>query len=113
MNPSDIGTKALGRERFHRLRSMLDVALDLTSLTYQPTTNSSARYGHPKRQVTCAMSELNPAYPAHALLEQEVSKDSREREQRKPRFWAKRQKVKRSETLSTSCLTSVTCRTFT
>ena len=25
VNPSDIGTKALGRERFHRLRSMLSI----------------------------------------------------------------------------------------
>ena len=30
VNPSEIGTKALGRERFHRLRSMLGVGTDLT-----------------------------------------------------------------------------------
>ena len=30
VNPSDIGTKALGRERFHRLRSMLGMGTDLT-----------------------------------------------------------------------------------
>ena len=29
VNPSDIGTKALGRERFHRLRSMLGVGTEL------------------------------------------------------------------------------------
>ena len=28
VNPSDIGTKALGRERFYRLRSMLDMGTD-------------------------------------------------------------------------------------
>ena len=30
VNPSDIGTKALGRERFYRLRSMLGMGTDLT-----------------------------------------------------------------------------------
>ena len=30
VNPSDVGTKALGRERFHRLRSMLDMANELS-----------------------------------------------------------------------------------
>ena len=30
VNPGDIGTKALGRERFHRLRSMLGIRTDLT-----------------------------------------------------------------------------------
>ena len=30
VNPSDIGTKALGRERFHRLRSMLGVGTELS-----------------------------------------------------------------------------------
>ena len=30
MNPSDIGTKALGRERFHRLRSMLGMGTELS-----------------------------------------------------------------------------------
>ena len=29
VNPSDIGTKALGCDRFHRLRSMLGVGTDL------------------------------------------------------------------------------------
>ena len=29
VNPSDIGTKALGRERFHRLRSMLGMGTKL------------------------------------------------------------------------------------
>ena len=28
VNPSDIGTKALGRERFHRLRSMLGMGTE-------------------------------------------------------------------------------------
>ena len=42
-----------------------------------------------------------------AILEQEVSRDSAS-EQRKPRFGEKRQKVKHSETLPTSSLTSVT-----
>ena len=41
--------------------------LDLTSLTYQPTTKSSDRLGHPKRHVTFALSERKPAFPAHAL----------------------------------------------
>ena len=37
VNPSDIGTKALGRERFHRLRSMLGMGTELseTSFTWQ------------------------------------------------------------------------------
>ena len=43
------------------------IVLDLTSLTYQPTTKSSDRSGHPKRHVIFAMSERKPAYPAHAL----------------------------------------------
>ena len=30
VNPSDIGTKALGRERFHRLKSMLGMGLELS-----------------------------------------------------------------------------------
>ena len=30
VNPSDIGTKALGRERFHRLRSMLGVGREVS-----------------------------------------------------------------------------------
>ena len=29
VNPSDIGTKTLGRERFHRLRSMLGMGTEL------------------------------------------------------------------------------------
>ena len=29
VNPRDIGTKALGRERFHRLRSMLGMGTEL------------------------------------------------------------------------------------
>ena len=29
VNPSDIGTKALGRERFHKLRSMLGIGTGL------------------------------------------------------------------------------------
>ena len=29
VNPSDIGTKALGRERFHRLTSMLGMGTEL------------------------------------------------------------------------------------
>ena len=30
VNPSDSGTKALGRERFHRLRSMLGMGIELS-----------------------------------------------------------------------------------
>ena len=30
VNPSDIGTKAMGRERFHRLRSMLGMGTELS-----------------------------------------------------------------------------------
>ena len=30
VNPSDIGTEALGRERFHRLRSMLGMGTELS-----------------------------------------------------------------------------------
>ena len=41
------------------------IVLDLTSLTYQPTTKSSNRPGHPKTHVALAMSERNPANPAH------------------------------------------------
>ena len=40
--------------------------LELTNLTYQPTTKSCEQPGHPKRHVTFAMSERQPAYPAHA-----------------------------------------------
>ena len=47
--------------------TMEHIVWDLTSLTYQPTTKSSGRSGHPKRHVIFAMSERNPAYPAHAL----------------------------------------------
>ena len=47
--------------------TMGHIVLDLTSLTYQPTTKSSGRPGHPKRHVTFAMSERKSAYPAHAL----------------------------------------------
>ena len=42
------------------------VVLDLTSLTYQSTTKSSNRSGHPKKQLIFAMSQRKPAYPAHA-----------------------------------------------
>ena len=41
------------------------ITLDLTSLTYQPTTKASDRSGHPKRHVIFAMSEREQAYPAH------------------------------------------------
>ena len=41
------------------------IVLELTSLAYQPTTKSRERSGHPKRHVTCAMSEGKPADPAH------------------------------------------------
>ena len=47
--------------------TMGHIVLDLTSLTYQPTTKSSDRSDHPKRHVIFAMSERKPAYPAHAL----------------------------------------------
>ena len=40
------------------------IVLDLTSLTYQPTTKSSNRSGYPKKHVIFAMSERKPA---HAL----------------------------------------------
>ena len=30
VNPSDIGAKALGRERFHRLKSMLGMGTELS-----------------------------------------------------------------------------------
>ena len=42
------------------------VVLDLTNVAYQPTTKSREQPGHPKRDVTFAMSERRPAYPAHA-----------------------------------------------
>ena len=41
--------------------------LDLTSLTYQPTTTSSDRSGHPKKHAIFAMSERKQAHPAQAL----------------------------------------------
>ena len=41
------------------------IVLELTSLAYQPTTKSRERSGHPKRHVTCAMSEGKPTDPAH------------------------------------------------
>ena len=47
--------------------TMGHTVLDLTSLTYQLTTKSSDRSGHPKRHVIFAMSERKPAYPPHAL----------------------------------------------
>ena len=40
--------------------------LDLTSLTYQPTTKSSNRSGYPKKHVIFVMSERKPANPDHA-----------------------------------------------
>ena len=42
------------------------IVLDLTSLTYQLTTKSSNRSGHPKKQVIFAMSERKPADLAQA-----------------------------------------------
>ena len=54
------------------------------------------RKGHPEKQ--------DPT----AILEQEVSRDSRERAEDASIFVQKRQKVKLSGTLSTSCLTSAT-----
>ena len=50
--------------------------LDLTSLANQPTTRSRERSGLPRRHVTFAMSERNPAYPAHA---QDVHEDEDDR----------------------------------
>ena len=55
--------------------TMGHIVLDLTSLAYQPTTKSREQPGHPKRQVTFAMSERRPAYPAHPL---DVDKDEDE-----------------------------------
>ena len=52
--------------------TMGHLVLDLTSLTYQPTTKSSDRPGNPRRHVTFAMSERKPAYPAHT---QTISED--------------------------------------
>ena len=46
--------------------TMGHIVLDLTSLAYQPTTESREQPGHPKRHVTFAMLERKPAYPAHA-----------------------------------------------
>ena len=46
--------------------TMGHIVLDLTNLTYQPTTKSRERPGHPRRHVTFAMSERKPAHPAHA-----------------------------------------------
>ena len=40
--------------------------LDLTSLTYQPTTKSSNRSGYPKKHVIHVMSERKPANLDHA-----------------------------------------------
>ena len=144
--------------------------LDLTNLAYQPTTKSREHSGHPKRQVTFAMSERNPAYPAHApdmhededgrwqttraasikegtcwerrdpttddedllplvpprlpsaapvrkregnqlLYWNKRCQGTRASEQRIPRFWAERQKVKPYATSSASCLKSATCGT--
>ena len=44
--------------------TMGHIVLDLTSLTYQPTTKSSNRSGHTKKHVIFAMSEREPAHPA-------------------------------------------------
>ena len=41
------------------------IVLDLTSLAYQPTTQTRERSGHPRRHVTLAMSEQKLAYQAH------------------------------------------------
>ena len=46
--------------------TMGHVVLDLTSLTYQPTTKSSDQSGHPKRHVIFGMPERKPAHPAQA-----------------------------------------------
>ena len=48
------------------------IVLDLTSLTYQPTTKSSDRLGIRRRHVTFAILERKPAYPAHT---QSISED--------------------------------------
>ena len=40
VNPSDIGTKAVGRERFHRLRSMLDMGTELSDTSSPDKWNS-------------------------------------------------------------------------
>ena len=37
------------------------IVLDLTSITYQPTTKSRERTGHLRRHVTFAMSERKPS----------------------------------------------------
>ena len=39
VNPSDIGTKALGRERFHRLRSMLGMGTELSETSSPGKSN--------------------------------------------------------------------------
>ena len=44
--------------------TMGHIVLDLTSLTYQPSTNSTDRSADPKRHVIFAMSERKPAYLA-------------------------------------------------
>ena len=41
--------------------TMGHIVLDLTSLTYQPTTKSSNRSGHTKKHVIFAMSERKPS----------------------------------------------------
>ena len=53
VNPSDIGTKALGRERFHRLRSMLGMGTELSEtsspgkwLQWRRVTMRVTGYGH-------------------------------------------------------------------
>ena len=46
VNPSDIGTKALGRERFHRLRSMLGDELTWQEVQWRRVTMRVTGYGY-------------------------------------------------------------------
>ena len=46
--------------------TMGHIVLDLTSLTYKPTTKSSDRPGNTKRHVPFAISEREQANPVHA-----------------------------------------------
>ena len=64
--------------------------MELTSLTYQPTTKSSDRLGHSKRHVFFAKSERKPAYQAHVL---DMHEDEDENEKPLVRLTSRKESV--------------------
>ena len=58
VNPSDIGTKALGRERFHGLRSMLRMETDLTE-TWQLARRKTSDKDELQAELVLDWTEFN------------------------------------------------------